>query len=184
MTPRSPKTAKETDPRPRHQALRFRAPNPPAVGKNLRCCAKCGEPAPGDGNACPKCGAFLPSNAAARTHGLFARRLPEDLRTSVEEWRADVIVAQGGLDELEGEPLRAGLVRSLVNTEVGERLLMEGILRLGGIETRAGQRLYDRLLMTVDRKLRLTVTLGLSRRQKALPSISEYLASRTRDDRP
>jgi hypothetical protein len=112
---------------------------------------------------------------------LFARRLPEDLRTSVEEWRADVVVAQGGLDELEGEPLRAGLIRSLVNTEVGERLLMEGILRLGGLETRAGQRLYDRLLATVDRKLRLTVTLGLSRRQKTLPTISEYLASRTGD---
>lgn len=137
-------------------------------------CARCGAEWPSGTQRCGACKSFLAANEAARTHGLFARRLPDDLKTSVDEWRADVIASQGGLTELEGEPLRAGLIRSLVHAETGERLLMNAIIKAGGVDGRAGQRLYDSLLATIDRKLRLSLALGIARRQKAVPSPAEY----------
>jgi len=117
---------------------------------------------------------FVSGNQAARTHGLRSRRLPEDLREDIETYRASVIAAQGGLDELEREPIRAGLVRSFVNSEIAERLTMAAIVRAGGVESRSGQRLFDRMLSAIDRKLRLAQTLGLGRRERSI-SLGDYL---------
>jgi len=113
----------------------------------------------------------------SRKDGFYARRLPEDLRIALEDWRADVIAAQGGLDELEREPIRAGLVKSLINAETAERLTMGAIVRAGGVESRAGRELLDRLYAAIDRKLRLSIALGLSRRQKPAGSLAEQLAA-------
>jgi hypothetical protein len=92
--------------------------------------------------------------------------LPDDLRQTLDDYRAAVIAAQGGLDVLDAEPVRAGLVRSLVSAETLERLALNGLIRAGGVETRAGARLYDRVLAAVDRKLRVSLALGLARRQR------------------
>lgn len=124
-----------------------------------------------DGDRCQSCGSFLPANAANYRHGLrafqAAGRLPEDLRQSVEDWRTAIVAAQGGLAELEAEPLRAGLIRSLVNAEVIERLAVAAIAETG-LRTREGKALAAVLGTAADRKARLTALLGLERRQRSV----------------
>jgi len=129
-------------------------------------CPGCGAEQP-PADRCRTCQVWLPGNRGAVQHGLYSTRLPDDLKQDIETYRASVIAAQGGLDALEREPIRAGLVRSFVNSEIAERLTMAAIVRAGGVESRAGQRLYDRMLNAVDRKLRLAQALGLGRRAKA-----------------
>lgn len=146
-----------------------------------RCCSRCGAEAPAGANRCPACKSFVVGNAERRTHGLYARSLPDDLRQSVEDWRAAVVSAQGGLDVLDAEPIRAGLLRALVSVDTTERLIIAGILRAGGVDTRAGQRLAGLLLAAVDRRLRLSTTLGLDRRQKDAGSLSEWIAAHAGD---
>jgi hypothetical protein len=139
-------------------------------------CRRCGVEAPIGLDACPSCHSFLSGTQAARTHGLYARRLPDDLRQSVESWIDDVISAQGGLDELAREPLRTGLIRSLKTAETGERLAIAAVIQAGGLGTPKGREIYTKaLLPTIDRKLRLSLELGLSRRQKAIPTAAELL---------
>jgi hypothetical protein len=139
-------------------------------------CRRCGVEAPAGTDACPSCHSFLKGSQAARTHGLYSRRLPDDLRQSVDAWIDDVVSAQGGLDELEREPLRTGLIRSLKTAETGERLAIAAVIKAGGLDTPKGREIYVKaLLPTIDRKLRLSLELGLARRQRAIPTAAELL---------
>jgi hypothetical protein len=127
---------------------------------------------------CRRCGRFLPGNTSGYRHGLSAyqrtRALPPDLRVSVEEFRESLISAQGGLTTLDEEPVRAGLVRLLVDCETGRRLLMNEVVRRG-IDSKAGGRAYDRLLATMDRWDRVASKLGIARRSRPVVNGMDYM---------
>jgi hypothetical protein len=127
---------------------------------------------------CARCGRFLRGNPLSRKHGLWAyrrnRTLPADLRVSVEEFREALISAQGGLASLDDEPVRAGLVRLLVDCETGKRLLMNEVVKRG-IETKPGRDAYAMLLSTMDRWLQVATKLGLERRSRSVASPLAYM---------
>jgi hypothetical protein len=137
-------------------------------------CARCNaEPPPGV-ERCPACQSWLRGNRGALRHGGYARRLPDDLKVSIEEFRESLIAAQGGLDALADDPLRAALVRIAVDLETGRRLQMSYVVR-AGIETRAGGAAYDRVLASADRLLRTIVVLGMGRRQKRVGNPIDFM---------
>lgn len=140
----------------------------PENGTGKRC-ARCGTESKADSHQCVRCGRFLPGNGAALRHGLYRYRdtgaLPPDLRVSVDEFRGALVSAQGGLEELDRVPVRAGLCRLLVDCEIGRRLLMNEVVKRG-IDSKPGRAAYDRLLATMDRWQRIAGALGLERRQR------------------
>ena len=140
-------------------------------------CRRCGTVA-APGGRCTACGSFLPGNTARMTHGLrryeTRRVLPDDLKTTVDEFRAALIADQGGLEELTAA--RAGLCRLLVDAEVGRRLLVDQLYR-HGIDSKPGRAAYDRLLTTMDRWQRIAGTLGLERRQRHVNPIDAVHAA-------
>lgn len=142
-------------------------------------CSRCAFEGPAKASQCGRCGRFLPGNTAAVTHGLNRYQatgaLPPDLRQPVDDFREALVVAQGGLEELDREPLRAGLCRLLVDAEVGRQLLVNEVLR-AGVNTKPGRAAYDRLLATMDRWHRIATTLGLSRRARHV-NFSERLVA-------
>ena len=148
-------------------------PAPNAACGPVAVCQKCGAQAPVGTTNCPTCGAFVPSNEANLRHGLRRYQttgvLPPDLKTDIDSFRANVISDQGGLDELPA--IRAGLIRLLVDCEVGKRLLMQEVIRRG-IDSRPGKAAYASLLATMDKYLRIAVTLGIERRQRDLSVLS------------
>ena len=137
-------------------------------GTGVRC-GRCGTESPAGASQCVICGRFLPGNNAALTHGQYRYRatgaLPTDLRVSVDDFRDALVNAQGGLEELDQVPVRAGLVRLLVDCEVGTRLLMHEVVKRG-VDTKPGRAAYDRWLQTVDRWQRIAGSLGVERRAK------------------
>lgn len=138
-------------------------------------CQRCGTPAPAGTTNCVKCGVFLPRNEGHVTHGLrrYQRTgvLPPDLKTDIDSFRANVISDQGGLDELPA--IRAGLIRLLVDCEVGKRLWMNEVIRRG-VDSRPGRNAYDKLLATMDRWMRVAAALGVERQQRDI-SIHDYI---------
>ncbi len=155
----------------------------PENGSGVRC-VRCGAESPA-GNQCAACGAFITGNGAAKSHGLYSYRatgaLPADLRVSVDEFRDALVSAQGGLEELDQVPVRAGLCRLLVDCEVGKRLLMNEIIKRG-IDTKPGRAAYDRFLQTLDRWQRIASTIGLERKARAVRSFAD--AIRAAGDQP
>lgn len=146
-------------------------------------CARCGEQAPAGTGRCPNCQTWLPGNRGAQKHGLFARQLPEAVREEINRFETEVVAAQGGAVVLSDEPVRGALVRSLVNAERLERLAVAGVVRAGGLDTAAGQKLADRALAAIAAKVRLSAVLGLERRQRRVPNLAEVLAGRREVDR-
>jgi hypothetical protein len=102
--------------------------------------------------------------------------LPPDLKVSVDELRDDLVAAQGGLEELKSEPVRAEAVRLFVDCAAGRRLLMNEVIRKG-IDSAAGRRAYDGMLQTTDRMLRIAAVLGTERRSKQIQTLAERLAA-------
>jgi hypothetical protein len=132
-------------------------------------CARCSAVNPFGLHRCGTCQSWLVGNPGPTTHGFYSYKatgaLPADLRVSVDEFRDSVVAAQGGLEELDAVPVRAGLCRLLVDCEVGKRLLMNQVIKCG-IDSKSGQLAYDRLLATMDRWQRIAGTLGLERRSR------------------
>lgn len=127
-------------------------------------------------------GHVLIGNRRTVTHGLYSFRahgastLPPDLKVSVDQLRDELVAAQGGLEELSREPLRAEAVRMFTDCAAGRRLLMNAVVRMG-IDSAAGRRAYDGMLQTTDRMLRIAALLGTERRSRQVQSLTERLAA-------
>ncbi len=124
-------------------------------------------------------GHFLPLNGAARTHGERGNigRIPTELRQSADEFQAQVVADLGGLDTLTA--IERGYVAKLVDTEIRIRLHMREIHRRGGpVVPQNGKpwpsdERLDSLTYLWDR---LAMRLGLSRRERPVLTLHEYLA--------
>lgn len=157
--------------------------DPIGVDGSVVRCLRCRSDVP-HADQCAKCGAFLPSNSAALTHGMRRYQangaLPDDLRVDVDQFRAQLVADQGGVDELSA--VRAGLCRMLVDAEVGRRLLMQQVVK-HGIDSKPGRAAYDRLLATMDRWQRVAVAIGVERKQRPVTFAQAVVhASRTTDE--
>ena len=139
-------------------------------------CQRCSTAAPVGTTNCPRCGVFMPANEGNLRHGLRRYQatgvLPADLKTDIDSFRANVISDQGGLDELPA--MRAGLIRLLVDAEVGRRLMFARSSSVASTRPRAGPA-YDRLLSTMDRWMRIALALGLERRQRDAMTLRDYI---------
>lgn len=146
-----------------------------ASGSEVRC-SRCGIGVPSGTTNCTTCGCFLPSNEANLRHGLrryqTTKRLPAELEQFVAEFRDELIADQGGSDEMTA--VRAGMVSTLVDLEVGRRLLMAEVIRRG-IDSRPGRAAYGQLLGTLDRWLRYAKELGAERRLRPVPTLAEVM---------
>jgi len=147
---------------------------PSDVSGSVVLCGKCGVLAPVGTTNCRACGQFLVANQANLRHGLRAYQtrgvLPPDLKVDIDGFRAAVIADMGGLEELPA--VRAGLVRLLVDCEVGKRLWMNEVIRRG-VDSRPGKAAYDRLLSTMDRWLRIALALGIERRSRQVMTLDQ-----------
>ena len=139
-------------------------------------CERCGTISPLGTTNCPRCGKFVPGNEGNLRHGLRRYQttgvLPPDLKTDIDSFRANVIADQGGLDELPA--IRAGMIRLLVDAEVGKRLMMNEVIRRG-VDSAPGRVAYDKLLATMDRWIRIALALGVERRQRDALTIHDYI---------
>lgn len=151
------------------------APAPIGADGSAVVCQKCGTSAPIGTTNCPACGKFILYNQGNLRHGLRAYQtrgvLPADLKTDIDSFRANLISDQGGLEELSA--IRAGMIRLLVDAEVGRRLMFREVVNRG-VDSKPGRAAYDRLLSTMDRWTRIALALGLERRQADAMTIHDY----------
>lgn len=144
----------------------------------MKRCERCQTDNAANASQCSACGCFLRGNQSAVSHGLYRYRdrgtLPPNLKVSVDEFREQLILDQGGLDGLSA--VRAGLLRLLVDAEVGRRLMMNMVIARGA-ESKSGRAAYDRLLATIDRWLRIAEKLGVERKPREVETIQSWAAS-------
>ena len=124
-------------------------------------------------------GHVLQGNQAALKHGVraFETRgagaLPADLRQSVDEFRAQIIVDRGGTDL---SAIERGYIRRLGELETVARLLASDLAQRGLFTPRGSVRgTFTRWLETLDRWDRYAQRVGAERRAKPV-SIVDYLA--------
>ena len=124
-------------------------------------------------------GHVLQGNQAARKHGVraFETRgagaLPGDLRQSVDEFRAQVIIDRGGTDL---SAIEGGYIRRLAELETVARLLASDLAQRGLFTTKGRVRsTFTRWLETLDRWDRYAQRVGAERKAKPV-SIVDYLA--------
>lgn len=130
---------------------------------------------------------FTEGNGAARRTGVraFEERgaaaLPPDVRDALASFQAGVTADQGGPGEL--TTIGAAYVRRLVELE-GCMDLLVADLRTRGLMTPRGRvrNSYTLLLQTIDRWDRLAQRLGMRRRERQVPSFTEYRQQRTAEE--
>lgn len=117
-------------------------------------------------------GRFVAGNQAARTHGLRAAFRPPDLRLTEDQVRDGILSDLGGVDAL--STLETLYVRRLTDLDITIRMLIAFLSR-EGLTSRSGGAAYDRLLSACLAFDRLAQRLGLERRAKAVPSLSDLM---------
>src|SRR5688500_11092102 len=91
-------------------------------------CPQCGAINAAGAKVCkanPQCGSFLPTNQAARTTGIYARRHPPDLKEHAEALMSGIASDLGGESEL--TTLESSYVRKLGDIDITIRLLTHDI---------------------------------------------------------
>ena len=139
-------------------------------------CARCQTSNPPDAELCLRCKSFLPANQLQRTHGIYSKTPPPaDLREKVDELRAGVISDRGGESEL--STLELSYVEKLGDIDVTIRLLTHDIA-VNGLLTKSGgvRGVYDKLLAGLAAFDRYAQRVGLERRAKQVPSLSEVMS--------
>jgi hypothetical protein len=140
-------------------------------------CPQCGTANPAGSKVCkanPQCGSFLPSNQAARTIGLYARAQPPDLRQHRDDLVAGLISDLGGETDL--STLETSYVEKLGDIDTTIRLLTHDIATKGLLTPGGRVRdVYDKLLAGLAAFDRYAQRVGLDRRPKRVPSLSEVL---------
>jgi hypothetical protein len=135
-------------------------------------------------------GHFIPGNAARRLHGVRAfettGRVPDVLRQAVEEFRESVIADRGGRSEL--STLESAYCRRLSEAGTVARLLAADLAARGLFTPRGRVRnTFQRWTEAVALWDRLAQRVGVDRRARPVPSLSDYLAraqSASSEDRP
>ena len=157
-----------------------RPSEPSPVGSVI--CARCQTSNPTDAELCSRCKSFLPANQLQRTHGIYSKTPPPaDLREKVDELRAGVIADRGGESELSA--LELSYVEKLGDIDVTIRLLTHDIA-VNGLLTKSGgvRGVYDKLLAGLAAFDRYAQRVGLERRAKRVPSLSEIMNQGDRAD--
>jgi hypothetical protein len=113
----------------------------------------------------PKRGRFQPGNTAAMKHGAYRSLDRPEALIAMQGKRAELTQHLGG----EPSIVQADLVTDYARVDV----LIESVARnieVGGIFTPKGsaRAAVSLLLLLMDRRLRLAVTLGIERRQKRI----------------
>jgi hypothetical protein len=145
-------------------------------GDSTTRCRRCGRADDGNVDRRCACGALLPGNAAAVTHGAYTNRarVPDHLARTAAELREAVLADLGGVDELSA--LEIEVIHRLCDLAiVANRAIAD--MSTNGIMTPAGKPrpAVAVLLQTTDRISRLAEQIGLKRRAKRVPSLQEYL---------
>lgn len=139
-------------------------------------------------------GRFLPGNSAALVHGLRSERARNALLPGQEERLAVLAERRSALQEDLGGAAALGVIKQdmaqrFIELEVIADTLAADLVRHGVITAKGKQRAaVTTYLAVVDRLNKLAQTLGLERREKQIPTLDAYLASRdnggTSDDAP
>lgn len=140
----------------------------------------CSAEVPAGASRCPRCNVWQPANSGALRDGVrrFETRgvLPADLRVSVDDFRDQVVLDQGGLGELSA--IRSAYIRRLVDLETCARLLMRDFATHGVLTERGRVRAsFDRFLALTDRWDRLASKLGMERRSRnvtGMAAVEQY----------
>lgn len=139
------------------------------------------EPAPAPRTAK---GTFASGNSEALRHGLYSRQVREALLPEQAEARAALAEQRRAIeDDLGGTDALSQMTRDLIARYVELRLvgdfLAHQLATVGPLSgkgrTRAACTAY---LSVVDRQNKLALTLGLERRTKRIPSLTEVLDGR------
>ena len=130
-------------------------------------------------------GQFKAGNTAALTHGLYSQRarlalLPgqESQLAAIAEDRMELFNDLGGIEHaglLKRKAANKTLELETIADTLIANLIREGVLTAKG-KSRAALSAY---LSVVDRLMRLYSMLGLERRAKQVPSIEDFIKSRT-----
>jgi len=128
----------------------------------------------------PETGRFLPGNTAAgktlERSEAFWTAVSEARRELEERLRADLAVDGGTSATLEG------LIGAYTEARLLRAALFTRLVEMGGPVTTKGKAraLFSSYLSVVDRERRLALDLGLERRAKRLPSLTEYMERNNR----
>ena len=133
------------------------------------------------GNAVGAATQFGPGNWEALQHTQRSDRWPPELqvlRAEVEAFETAALVDEG--DEAELPARRRALLgyRARLHRRI---LQLDGLLELRGLADKRGKlrvAWLQQLAGLIEKARQLDVTLGLERRAKRVPSLSEYLAQR------
>ncbi|MGE0363251.1 MAG: hypothetical protein AB7H93_13325 [Vicinamibacterales bacterium] len=126
-------------------------------------------------------GTFAPGNSSALRHGLYSRQVREALLPEQAEVRAALAEQRKAIeDDLGGADALSQMTRDLIGRYVELRLvgdfLAHQLATVGPLtgkgRTRAATSAW---LAVVDRQNKLALTLGLERRTKRIPTLTEVL---------
>lgn len=139
-------------------------------------CGRCSTVNPAGAATCSQCRSFLLANQVARRHGIYARTQPANLRMTADELMAGTLSDQGG--ESEVSTLQRSYIRKLGDLEITIRLLTSDIAT-NGLLTPGGRvrDVYDKLLTGLSVFDKYAMRIGLARKAKRVPSLSEVLAA-------
>jgi hypothetical protein len=114
----------------------------------------------------PHTGRLLPGNSIARTHGLFAQRIAEELAAEREAFLAQSITDDGGESEIPARRRALHVYRSRLHIHIEQ--LSSAIERFGLFDKRGRLRAQwlQRLESLMARAAQIDSTLGLERRTK------------------
>lgn len=152
---------------------------PNVDGAAGKVCSRCGWLNPADADVCERvgCRRALPGNRLAVKAGVFSRREREPVEAAVADMRAGIVADLGGDGEL--TTLERAYVARLMDVEVTLQLLAADMVERGLITPVGGvRRIYESFLHGVDRWDRLAQRLGLARRARRVPTLSDYLDER------
>lgn len=147
------------------------------VPAGLVVCRKCGQVNTRGEDRCLRCKSYVKGSAVQLVHGLRRRpglELPEEVREAIAEKRQAIAADLGGeaaLSQLQRDVLDRYLdLDGLASFQAAE-------LARHGMTTSKGRAraLFSAFLQTTDRQVRLAQLLGLERRERAVPSLSDYL---------
>lgn len=123
-------------------------------------------------------GQFQQGNLAALRHGFYSEQLADvpPVAVALAEVEAAIVSDCGGpdaLSQLERAHVREAARLELLTAHAGDRLIAYGLTTSKG-RARALVAVYVSLL---DRQMKIGAALGLKRRSRPVPSISEWMQS-------
>jgi hypothetical protein len=155
----------------------------PGIVAGVRC-TRCGKQAGPTEQRCSACNRFLPKNWSTWSNGLTVDRLPPELQHLAEQVDEFVLATLADEGDAADIPARRKSVLEY-RARLHRRILqLDAALELRGLVDSKGKlrvQWLQRLEGLISTALRIDGTLGLERREKRVPSLEEYIASKKRD---